>query len=121
MEMNSERFDGEYPDHERAKKLGWINKSDQNRRSWEKGTLHIWQVGTSYPRIHIWWVAADLLDGRYQNHRTHASFNEAIKLEEGDRRIIDESVRLSREETYYPRHPPKHVINFIDQMELPND
>jgi hypothetical protein len=118
----SDRFDGEYPNHDAATALGWkcekaSNELGNDRVSYVKGTLHLWQVGQSYPSILIWWVCADLIDNRYRNHRTHATFNEAVKLEERDRAVIDLAVELSTAETYYPRRPPKHVSDWIKEWE----
>ena len=118
----SNRFDGEFPNHEAARALGWERKDVGNelgnpRWTWISGNKHLWKVGTSYPRTSLWWVCADLLDNGFRNHRTHATFNEAILLEEGDRSVIDLAIQMAKTEGYYPRQPPKHVSDFIKEWE----
>ncbi len=72
-------------DTENATRLGFTVKSGPRNGDpdwYVKGAINVWKVGTSFPKIRIWWKVADLIDNRYLNHRDYPTLEEALESEQ---------------------------------------
>lgn len=52
-----------------------------NKHAWKCGEFDIYKHGNEPSVYHSWWVVADLIEGRYQNHRQHDTLQDVLDKE----------------------------------------
>jgi hypothetical protein len=70
----------------KAISLGWTPERHQNGSlTFERGKGNdrqiIWHCGRSYPTVMMYWHVAEIIDGRFSNHRAYMLLDDALDSE----------------------------------------